>query len=73
MTNLNIGDTIRLDQVTLDETLELIGDKELLIASIKLLLFPTRCFKLISVAVFLFSFKNFTKSFRWNFLCRPIV
>ena len=39
VTHLNIGDTIRLDQVTLDETLELIGDKELLIASITL---PTK-------------------------------
>ena len=39
VTHLNIGDTIRLDQVTLDENLELIGDKELLIASITL---PTK-------------------------------
>ena len=39
VTHLNIGDTIRLEQVTLDETLELIGDKELLIASITL---PTK-------------------------------
>jgi len=39
VTHLNIGDTIRLDQVRLDETLELIGDKELLIASITL---PTK-------------------------------
>ena len=39
VTHLNIGDTIRLDQVTLDETLELIGDRELLIASITL---PTK-------------------------------
>ena len=39
VTHLNIGDTIRLDQITLDETLELIGDKELLIASITL---PTK-------------------------------
>ena len=39
VTHLNIGDTIRLDQLTLDENLELIGDKELLIASITL---PTK-------------------------------
>ena len=39
ITHLNLGDTIRLEEVTLDEKLELVGDKELLIASVTL---PTK-------------------------------
>ena len=34
ISNLNIGDTLRLSDITLDDTIELLGDSEALIASI---------------------------------------